>query len=104
MIEYIMMFLEIIFFYCAVSKNDKEAILDVLNNEIITSWYSHIDIKDLYNPESRQDLKFCGFKLLNNKTVNFNPLNKIYKNSLINRFIMIVKFKKSLWEYWYKCF
>ena len=86
--------------YCIVGQNFKFAILDVPNNKIITGWYCSMFGDDFFTGK----LEYLTFELLNHKLVNFNPLNKVYKNSIIDKFIMTIKFKESLWEYWYRCF
>ena len=86
--------------YCIVKQNEKYAILDVLNNKIITNWHNNLKPFNFMEGKS----KYSKFKLLNNDFVYFNLLNKIYQDSLLDKFIMTVKFKESLWEYWYKCF
>lgn len=85
--------------YCVVRKNHKDAILDLFNNKMTTGWYSNIFGDDFFAEKS----KYPTFGLLNDKLVHFDPLNKVYKNSVINTFIMTIKFKENLWECWYKC-
>ena len=86
--------------YSIVEENNKYAILDISKNKIVTNWYYQIFIEEFFD----KNTKYCKFKLLDNKFVSFDLLNKIYQNSLIDKVIMTVKFKENLWEYWYKCF
>ena len=70
--------------YCVVESNNKKAILDVIGKKIITGWYSYIFARDFFKIKS----KYCKF-LIEDKSIYFDPLNKIYKSSLINKFVMI---------------
>ena len=85
--------------YCIV-KEENEAVLNVLSNKIITNWYIHI----FDGGFTKYQLNFCKCELLNKKYIDIGIINKKYRDSLIDKFVMTVRFTESLWEYWYKCF